>query len=82
MYDCISDVRTYEIGIGDDSTAVAASKEESQPPNHVKEAAASFARFQRDVSDIPPPRLHETISWFDDTAYRFEQFESAYKEEY
>jgi hypothetical protein len=83
MYDCISNVRTYEIG--DDSTSVAAAStkggEESEPPNHVKEAAASFARFQRDVSDIPPPRLHETIPRFGDTTFRFEQFESAYKED-
>lgn len=85
MYDYISNVRTYEIG--DDSTSVAAAStnkeggEESQPPNHVKEAAASFARFQRDVSDIPPPRLHETIPRFGDTTFRFEQFESAYKED-
>jgi Ser/Thr protein kinase RdoA (MazF antagonist) len=77
LYDYISDVKTYEIG--DDTCTTTAQGE--QQPNHVKEAAAAFARFQRDVADIPPPRLHETISRFGDTAYRFEQFEAALRQD-
>eukprot|EP00566_Odontella_aurita_P018277 CAMPEP_0113582112 /NCGR_PEP_ID=MMETSP0015_2-20120614/31711_1 /TAXON_ID=2838 /ORGANISM="Odontella" /LENGTH=334 /DNA_ID=CAMNT_0000486703 /DNA_START=98 /DNA_END=1099 /DNA_ORIENTATION=- /assembly_acc=CAM_ASM_000160 len=46
---------------------------------HVTAAARAFAEFQRDVSDLPTPRLHETIPGFGDTAFRFEQFQAALK---
>lgn len=71
LYHYISDIRTYEIG--EDSG------EGNRAQDHVKEAAAAFARFQRDVADIPAPRLHETIAKFGDTSFRFEQFEDALK---
>jgi Ser/Thr protein kinase RdoA (MazF antagonist) len=71
LYNFISDARSYEIG--EDSC------EGEHGQDHVKEAAAAFARFQRDVADIPAPRLHETIARFGDTTFRFEQFEDALK---
>ncbi|KAL3803188.1 hypothetical protein HJC23_003463 [Cyclotella cryptica] len=71
LYNFIHNTRSYEIG--EDSG------EFKQGQCHVREAAAAFARFQRDVADIPPPRLHETIPRFGDTSFRFEQFEEALK---
>ncbi len=44
---------------------------------HVTAAAKAFAQFQKDVADLPEPRLHETIPGFGDTGWRFEQFETA-----
>ncbi|MBT3278071.1 MAG: aminoglycoside phosphotransferase family protein [Phycisphaerales bacterium] len=44
---------------------------------HVTAAAKAFAQFQKDVADMPAPRLHETIPGFGDTGWRFEQFEQA-----
>jgi hypothetical protein len=41
------------------------------------EAAAAFARFQEMVSDLPGPRLHETIPDFHNTPARFVQFHAA-----
>jgi len=70
LYNFINDTKTYEIG--EDG-----GKDGGE--DHVKEAAAAFARFQRDVADIPSPRLHETIPRFGDTSFRFEQFEDALK---
>ncbi len=71
LYNFIHDTRSYEIG--EDSG------EGGKGQGHVREAAAAFARFQRDVADIPPPQLHETIPRFGDTSFRFEQFEEALK---
>ena len=71
LYNFISDTRTYEIGEN--------SSDGENGQDHVREAAAAFARFQRDVADIPAPRLHETIAKFGDTSFRFEQFEDALK---
>ena len=68
VYNYIPDTRTYEIGEG---------SEGGSDQDHVREAAAAFARFQRDVADIPEPRLHETIARFGDTSFRLEQFEEA-----
>lgn len=42
-----------------------------------REAAAAFGRFQRLLSDIPGPRLVETIPHFHDTRKRFENLERA-----
>ncbi len=39
--------------------------------------AASFARFQKMLIDLPGPRLHETIPNFHHTASRFTDFEQA-----
>jgi Ser/Thr protein kinase RdoA (MazF antagonist) len=49
----------------------------SDTTNPFFEAAAAFARFQRDMADLPPPRLHETIPGFGDTELRFGQFQEA-----
>mmetsp|Transcript_19532 Transcript_19532/g.28392 ORF Transcript_19532/g.28392 Transcript_19532/m.28392 type:complete len:352 (-) Transcript_19532:250-1305(-) len=79
VYNFISDATAYEIGAdsnNDDDDDE--SEEQTQKMVHVREeAAAAFARFQRDVSDIPPPRLHETISKFGDSSFRFQQLEEA-----
>eukprot|EP00554_Chaetoceros_debilis_P014589 CAMPEP_0194122264 /NCGR_PEP_ID=MMETSP0150-20130528/49936_1 /TAXON_ID=122233 /ORGANISM="Chaetoceros debilis, Strain MM31A-1" /LENGTH=372 /DNA_ID=CAMNT_0038815027 /DNA_START=33 /DNA_END=1147 /DNA_ORIENTATION=+ len=70
VYDFISDARGYEIG----ETADTASGSNTNIP---REVAASFARFQCDLADLPPPRLHETIPKFGDAGYRFQQLEDA-----
>ena len=41
------------------------------------EAARAFGEFQRELSDLPAPRLHESIAGFHDTARRFSAFEQA-----
>ena len=71
LYNFIPNARSYEIGedvsnCGNDSGH-----------GYIYEAAAAFARFQRDMADLPPPRLHETIEKFGDSAFRFQQFEEA-----
>jgi Ser/Thr protein kinase RdoA (MazF antagonist) len=73
LYNFISEARSYEIGDDDEGDGDG----ESGGHNHVREAAAAFARFQRDVADIPQPRLHETIPAFGDSSFRFEQFQQA-----
>ena len=42
-----------------------------------KEAAMAFGRFQYMLSDLPAPRLHETIPDFHNTPVRFRQFHEA-----
>jgi len=42
-----------------------------------REAAAIFGRFQSLLSDLPGPRLHETIPDFHDTPARYRQFRQA-----
>jgi Ser/Thr protein kinase RdoA (MazF antagonist) len=44
---------------------------------HLEAAARAFARFQRQLADLPPPRLHETIPGFHDTPHRLAQFRDA-----
>ena len=39
-------------------------------PVQARTASFAFARFARDLSDLPPPRLHETIPAFHDTPAR------------
>ena len=39
-------------------------------PAQARAASFAFARFARDLSDLPPPRLHETIPAFHDTPAR------------
>ena len=39
-------------------------------PAQARTASFAFARFARDLSDLPPPRLHETIPAFHDTPAR------------
>jgi hypothetical protein len=45
--------------------------------NHVYNAANTFGRFQSMVSDLPDPRLYETIPHFGDSAKRFRDFTEA-----
>jgi len=45
--------------------------------DHVYSAARAFGEFQRMVSDLPGPRLHETIPHFHHTPRRLEAFEEA-----
>lgn len=40
-------------------------------------AGEAFGRFQEQLSDLPPPRLVETIPDFHNTAKRYERFEAA-----
>lgn len=40
-------------------------------------AGEAFGKFQSLLADIPPPRLHETISRFHDTRNRYSVFENA-----
>ena len=46
-------------------------------PAEAATAAEAFARFQRQVADLPGPRLHETIPGFQDARLRFEQLLAA-----
>lgn len=50
-------------------------------PSLAREAARAFGAFQRDLADLPPPRLHETIPHFHDTPRRFEALERAIAED-
>jgi len=43
----------------------------------VRDAAALFGRFQRLLSELPGPPLHETIPGFHDTPARYRQFHAA-----
>lgn len=45
-----------------------------ETPAQAREAARMFGRFQRQMADLPGPRLHETIVDFHDTELRFRQF--------
>lgn len=44
-------------------------------------AGAAFGRFQSLLADMPPPRLHETISRFHDTRNRYAVLEEAAKQD-
>lgn len=67
MYHFISRATAYPIGVNYNDMAI----------NPFREAGATFAQFQKDLADLPPPRLHETIPGFGDSAVRFGQFEEA-----
>jgi hypothetical protein len=70
LYDFISGATAFEIG-------EIPNKDASGTTDPFFEAAAAFARFQRDMADLPPPRLHETIPGFGDTELRFGQFQES-----
>jgi aminoglycoside phosphotransferase (APT) family kinase protein len=55
----------------------ASSRDIVATPAEATAAAEAFARFQSDVSDLPGPRLHETIPHFQDARARFEQLHDA-----
>jgi len=46
-------------------------------PEIAREAARAFGTFQRQLADLPGPRLHETIPHFHHTRRRFAAFEQA-----
>jgi hypothetical protein len=46
-------------------------------PQHAFEAAKAFGQFQQMLSDLPAPRLHDTIADFHNTPKRFESLEKA-----
>ena len=48
-----------------------------ESPRQAYEAARAFGRFQRLLSNMPGPRLHETIPRFHDTPSRFAALEKA-----
>jgi len=50
---------------------------EVKSASQAREAAAAFARFQEMASDLPGPRLHETIPDFHNTPARYRQFHAA-----
>jgi Ser/Thr protein kinase RdoA (MazF antagonist) len=43
-------------------------------PEQAEAAASAFGLFQKQLSDLPPPRLHETIRGFHDTPSRLNRF--------
>jgi len=45
--------------------------------SQAREAAAAFGRFQRRLSDLPPPRLFETLPGFHDTTQRLRELDAA-----
>jgi Ser/Thr protein kinase RdoA (MazF antagonist) len=49
----------------------------AQDPGHLYRASKAFGRFQKMLSDLPAPRLHETIPGFHDTRRRYQQFTEA-----
>lgn len=53
-------------------------RDRAESPEEAREAALAFGRFQRLVSDLPAPRLVETIPRFHDTRNRFERLEEAF----
>jgi aminoglycoside phosphotransferase (APT) family kinase protein len=61
-YDFIEGTRTYDV---------------VESPEVAREAARAFARFQRNLVDLPGVRLHETIADFHHSPRRFEAFEAA-----
>lgn len=46
-------------------------------PDQLYTASKAFGKFQKMVSDLPGPRLHETIVAFHDTRQRYRQFVEA-----
>ena len=51
--------------------------DEVESTSQAREAAAMFGLFQKLVSDLPEPRLHETIADFHNTPARYRQFRTA-----
>ncbi len=62
MYDFIDDVESYD---------------NVRDPDVVYEAARGFAQFQNMMTDLPLPRLHETIPYFHHTPMRYCTLEEA-----
>jgi Ser/Thr protein kinase RdoA (MazF antagonist) len=49
----------------------------AQSANQAYEAAKAYGEFQQMLSDLPAPRLHDTIPYFHHTPHRFAQLEEA-----
>jgi len=67
--------RTYVLIEGAHSFDIA------ETPEQAREGARTFGRFQELLSDLPPPRLHETIPDFHHTPKRVEALERAIAED-
>ena len=50
-------------------------------PAQARTASFAFARFARDLSDLPPPRLQETIPAFHDTPARLQALDAVVAED-
>lgn len=61
-YTFIDSARTYDV---------------VETEEHAYTAGAAFAKFQKELVDLPGPRLHETIPDFHNTRKRFADFEQA-----
>ena len=48
-------------------------------PHQAFEAAKAFGQFQRQLADLPDPRLHESIPDFHNTPKRFAAFENSFE---
>jgi Ser/Thr protein kinase RdoA (MazF antagonist) len=48
-----------------------------ETPDQAFQAAKAFGQFQKQLADLPEPRLHETIPHFHDTPKRFAAFEQS-----
>lgn len=48
-----------------------------ETPEQAYQAARAFGQFQQFLTDLPPPRLHETIPYFHDTPRRLQTLEAA-----
>lgn len=59
---CIEDMSTYDV---------------LENENMAYEGAKAFGRFQNNLSDLPKPRLHDTIPDFHNTIKRFKTLEKA-----
>jgi Ser/Thr protein kinase RdoA (MazF antagonist) len=55
--------------------------DETTDPRAVLEIARAYGRFLVGLSDLPGPRLHETIPRFHDTPWRFEELHRARRED-
>ena len=65
-YHFIEGARTYDV---------------AESLDHVESAARAFGRFQRMISDLPGPRLHETIPDFHNTPSRLRAFAAAMEQD-
>lgn len=51
--------------------------DKAEMPFQAREAGAAVGRFQKDLVDLPPPRLFETIPAFHDMETRYRAFDAA-----
>jgi hypothetical protein len=65
-YDFVAGARTYDL---------------VRSPTMARRAAVAFGSFQRDLADLPPPRLPETLADFHHTPARFAALQRAVEED-